>query len=207
MKWGARPWRLCTVQAALGGMLLLGGSVAPAWGAEPAKSPDAGLPLPRATLSDADVKTIAALHGANLAAIDIATRAKAWAATSEVKALADEVRRTRVALDQRLINLAADSHVPLSALLPGAEQREANLIVAPVDEMAGHDRRPPQEKDLVRVIEGRCAADAEAARRSGGEATHQGLSAALEEMSEQLDANRRAAAELLVKLDGPASSP
>jgi len=156
-------------------------------------------------MSEQDVRTVSVLHGANLAAIDIATRAKDWAGHAPVKALAEEVRRTRVTLDQRLINFAADQNVPLSALLPGAEQREATLIVAPVDEMAGPGQRPPREKDLVRVIEARCAADAEAARRARDGMKNQPLSNLLQEISDQLEANRRAASDLLVKLE-PSSS-
>jgi len=159
------------------------------------------LPLAKRALSEEDIRTVSALHGANLAAIDIATHAKDWAGQGPVKALAEEVRRTRVTMDQRLINFAADQNVPLSALLPGAELREATLIVAPVDDMVGPGRRPPREKDLVRVLEARCAADAETARRAREGMQNQSLSHLIQELTDQLEVNRRAAADLLVKLE------
>jgi len=171
------------------------------WAAEPAKAPDAGQPLAKAELSEDEIRLVSALHGANLAAIDIATRAKDWAGHASVKALAEDVRRTRVSWDQRLINFAADRNVPLSSLLPRAEQREANLIVAPVDEMVGPGQRPPREKDLVRAVEARCTADAAAARRAREGMQNQPLSNLLQEMTDQLETNRRAAADLLAKLE------
>jgi len=201
MKVRSSGWGRCAAQAGVVAVSAWLGFRGPVWAAEPAKPPDAGLPLASAGLSEEEIRTISRLHGANLAAIDIATHAKDWAGQASVKTLAEDVRRTRVTWDQRLINFAADQNVPLSALLPGAEEHEAALVVAPVDDMVGPGRRPPREKDLVRVIEARCTADAEAARRAREGMQNQPLSHLLQEITDQLEANRRAAADLLVKLE------
>lgn len=149
-------------------------------------------------LSDTDVKTVAALHAGDLSAIDIATRVRAWAGDPAVKALAEDVRRTRVALDQALVNFAADKNVPLELIQAQGERREARLVVgAEADTAAALDKGPPQEKDLVRSLEKKSMNDAGMARHALQTAATPGLRELLNDFIDKLEDNQSAAALLL----------
>jgi 3-methyladenine DNA glycosylase AlkC len=149
-------------------------------------------------LSDADIKTVAALHAGDLAAIDIATRVRAWAGDPAVKALAEDVRRTRVALDQALVNFAADKNVPLALIQSQGERREASLVVgAEADTAADLTKGPPQERELVHSLEKKSMNDAGIARHALRTAVTPGLRDLLNDFIDKLEDNQSAAALLL----------
>jgi len=174
------------------------GGAAPADDAAP---PAAHGGRPRAMsvgLSDADIKTVAALHAGDLAAIDIATRVRAWAGDPAVKALAEEVRRTRVALDQALVNFAADKNVPLALIQSQGERREASLVVgAEADTAFDLTKGPPQERELVHSLEKKSMNDAGVARHALRTAATPGLRDLLNDFIDKLEDNQSAAALLL----------